>query len=75
MGKTILSEGVEQGAELEANIFKCFDRLSGPLADVSPTKDQKGCGVGLGISVASLSTVIILVTSIRSLISVAWHLA
>lgn len=44
MGKVILSEGVEQGAELEANIFRCFDRLSGPLADVSPTKDQKGCG-------------------------------
>lgn len=46
MEKVILSEGVEQGAELEANIVRCFDRLSGPQADVFPTKDQKGCGVG-----------------------------
>lgn len=46
MGKIILIDRVEQGAGLEANTFRCFNRMNGPLADVCPIKDQKGCGVG-----------------------------
>lgn len=43
----VFSEGLEQGAELETMYIPVyFDSLRGPLADVSPTKDQKGCGMG-----------------------------
>lgn len=44
----VFSEGLEQSAELETMYIPVyFDSLRGLLADVSPTKDQKGCGVGI----------------------------